>query len=233
MLEDEQEDIIGKALRAQRLNPTDIGLKYSDALHALTTDQLHQAAKVLNLKASALVKLGEPFATLSLPKEVEMITSSFGHLGVNAFYVTMEDYRFLIDTGTELNKVSHLSPDTILITHNHPDHTACLNHFSTTVIHPKPTVDLSAFNIQTFDVSGHSTPSLAYYFPQLSIPCCFVGDAIFKRSIGGCSNKKNYAAALTNVTTMLRSLPPETILCVGHGPNTTVANELEENPFFL
>jgi hydroxyacylglutathione hydrolase len=28
------------------------------------------------------------------------------------------------------------------------------------------------------------------------------------------------------------SLPPETIICPGHGPMTTVANERVHNPFF-
>jgi glyoxylase-like metal-dependent hydrolase (beta-lactamase superfamily II) len=28
------------------------------------------------------------------------------------------------------------------------------------------------------------------------------------------------------------SLPPETLICPGHGPLTTVAEEMEHNPFF-
>jgi glyoxylase-like metal-dependent hydrolase (beta-lactamase superfamily II) len=28
------------------------------------------------------------------------------------------------------------------------------------------------------------------------------------------------------------SLPPETLVCPGHGPLTTIAEELENNPFF-
>ena len=160
-----------------------------------------------------------------------MVTSSFGHLGVNAFLIINKGKRILIDTGTEPDLVSGLNPDCVLITHRHPDHVACEASFSSPIMSPNhPDADLlNQLDIKTFDVSGHFTPSLAYYFPNLGV--CAVGDAIFKRSIGGCHGKKNYQMALKNNRTLLSSIPKETILLVGHGPNTTVDNELKENPF--
>ena len=37
---------------------------------------------------------------------------------------------------------------------------------------------------------------------------------------------------LTKVREQILSLPPETLICPGHGPLTTVAEEKEHNPFF-
>ena len=34
------------------------------------------------------------------------------------------------------------------------------------------------------------------------------------------------------VRSQILSLPAETLLCPGHGPLTTVAQEMEHNPFF-
>jgi len=59
----------------------------------------------------------------------------------------------------------------------------------------------------------------------------FVGDALFCYSIGKVA-AANYAAALSCIRHKILSLPPETIICPGHGPITSVAHEREHNPFF-
>ena len=57
-----------------------------------------------------------------------------------------------------------------------------------------------------------------------------VGDAIFAGSMGGAPN--HYQLAREKVQSEILSLPAETILCPGHGPITTVAEQLSVNPFF-
>jgi len=233
MLEDELVDIIGKAIRGQSNDSNAIqGINIDEIIAYKSEEKLRNLASRLNLNAEALISLDQEFTPPRLPKEVTQITSSFGHLGVNAFYIETSGYRVLIDTGTESKKVSHLNPDVIFITHEHPDHTSCLSNFNTPIITPRDPALLEEYECISYDVSGHYNPSLAYFFPHLSSPCCFVGDSIFRRSIGGCSNHFNYKLALNNITILLNALPKETILCVGHGPNTTVEEELIENPFF-
>jgi glyoxylase-like metal-dependent hydrolase (beta-lactamase superfamily II) len=55
------------------------------------------------------------------------------------------------------------------------------------------------------------------------------GDLVFAGSVGGAyfSAEKLYG----NVRRILSELPPETVIAPGHGPMTTVANELRFNPF--
>ncbi|MGE9296459.1 MAG: MBL fold metallo-hydrolase, partial [Puniceicoccales bacterium] len=61
-------------------------------------------------------------------------------------------------------------------------------------------------------------------------PVAIVGDALFAGSIGGV--RANYHGALKMIRERVLSLPGETILCPGHGPITTVAEELQHNPYF-
>jgi hydroxyacylglutathione hydrolase len=229
MLEDELEDIITKALRGKELSWNELGISSQD-LNKLSENEIVQIASRLELSAKCLIQLNDPFSSTQLPTELEMITSEYGHLGVNAFYFTYSGQRFLVDTGTELGKLKHVNPDYVLITHEHADHVACFSQLSGKVLTPSNWSPISGMCLETFDVSGHCTPALAYYFPELEV--CFVGDAIFRRSMGGCRSSSAYQTALTNVRSMLTQLPQNTILCVGHGPNTTVAEERKENPFF-
>jgi glyoxylase-like metal-dependent hydrolase (beta-lactamase superfamily II) len=48
--------------------------------------------------------------------------------------------------------------------------------------------------------------------------------------MGGAPNE--YQKALRNNEEKLLTLPENTLICPGHGPLTTVANELVHNPFF-
>jgi len=53
---------------------------------------------------------------------------------------------------------------------------------------------------------------------------------VFAGSMGG--GAVSYADAMRTNRAEIMSLPAETILCPGHGPLTTVGEELQHNPFF-
>ena len=57
-----------------------------------------------------------------------------------------------------------------------------------------------------------------------------VGDAIFAGSMG--RGNQSWDLAKDKVRENIFSLPPETLICPGHGPLTTVADEKANNPFF-
>lgn len=78
---------------------------------------------------------------------------------------------------------------------------------------------------------GHSEGSLTFYFPEATT--AFVGDLIFYRSIGRTDFPGGDLDALKeSVRKRIFTLPDETLLLSGHGPETTVGDEKNHNPFF-
>lgn len=78
---------------------------------------------------------------------------------------------------------------------------------------------------------GHSPGSMSFYFPDLN--AVFVGDLLFYRSVGrtdfpGSSERE----LIRSVRSRIFTLPEETVVYPGHGPETTVRQERLNNPFF-
>lgn len=81
-----------------------------------------------------------------------------------------------------------------------------------------------------FHTPGHSPGSLTFHFPEAG--AAFVGDLIFYRSIGRTDFPGGDLDVLKrSVEEHIFTLPPETRLLSGHGPETTVADERNHNPF--
>lgn len=77
---------------------------------------------------------------------------------------------------------------------------------------------------------GHSPGSLSFYFPQLG--AVFAGDLLFNRSIGRTDFPGGSLSELKrSVQEKIFSLPKETVVYPGHGPETSVGDEEVNNPF--
>lgn len=78
---------------------------------------------------------------------------------------------------------------------------------------------------------GHSPGSLSFYFPDMG--AVFVGDLLFYRSIGRTDFAGGSEETLfRSVRRQIFTLPGDTIVYPGHGPETTVDQERLNNPFF-
>ena len=89
----------------------------------------------------------------------------------------------------------------------------------------------AGFDCTIFHTPGHSKGSLTFYFPEAKV--AFVGDLIFYRSIGRTDFPGGDLDILKrSVTEHIFTLPPNTKLLSGHGPETTVSDEQNHNPFF-
>lgn len=81
------------------------------------------------------------------------------------------------------------------------------------------------------EVPGHSPGSIAFYNEKAK--CVISGDALFNLSIGRTDLPMgNMSQLLYAIEVQLFSLPPETKVYPGHGPSTTIGNEIKNNPFF-
>ncbi|MFU2210559.1 MBL fold metallo-hydrolase [Solidesulfovibrio sp. C21] len=78
---------------------------------------------------------------------------------------------------------------------------------------------------------GHSPGSLSYYFPEAGT--IFVGDLLFYRSIGRTDfDGGDHDQLMTSVREKIFVLPAATVVYPGHGPATTIGDEMKHNPFF-
>jgi hydroxyacylglutathione hydrolase len=92
-----------------------------------------------------------------------------------------------------------------------------------TTIAVSPTISLTAIA-----TPGHTAGGTCYLIGNV----CAVGDALFAASMGRAMSPAGYRSLRTSISTRILSLPGATILLPGHGPMTTVADELRNNPFF-
>ena len=62
--------------------------------------------------------------------------------------------------------------------------------------------------------------------------CVFSGDVLFAGSVGRTDREGgDWDALLESIRLLVDRLPPETVVYSGHGPATTLGQELATNPF--
>jgi glyoxylase-like metal-dependent hydrolase (beta-lactamase superfamily II) len=86
--------------------------------------------------------------------------------------------------------------------------------------------------IHCLTTPGHTPGGICYRADDPQQPVCFVGDTLFAGSIGRSNPSKLYPTHLDSVRARLLKLASEYRLFPGHGPATTVEEELEHNPFY-
>ena len=92
------------------------------------------------------------------------------------------------------------------------------------------TIQFGTSELQVLTVPGHSPGSVAFFNKKNGF--AIVGDALFARSIGRTDLwGGNQEVLVSAIRDKLLSLPDETILYPGHGPETRVIDEKLENPY--
>lgn len=85
-------------------------------------------------------------------------------------------------------------------------------------------------DVEVREVPGHCPGSVIFHVPALKT--AVVGDAVFRESIGRTDLPGgDLATLLASIRAQILTLPEETVLIPGHGPNTTVAHERLHNPY--
>ncbi|GAB4577845.1 MAG: MBL fold metallo-hydrolase [Anaerolineales bacterium] len=103
---------------------------------------------------------------------------------------------------------------------------------------PEPTIDfqhgmklyLSQYEIEVRHAPGHTKGHVMFYLPSEKL--CFCGDVIFQGSIGRTDLPGgDFDTLIASIRAQVLTLPDETRLLPGHGPETTVGQERLYNPF--
>ncbi|MBT2726544.1 MBL fold metallo-hydrolase [Bacillus sp. ISL-75] len=89
---------------------------------------------------------------------------------------------------------------------------------------------IGGFEFDIFHTPGHSPGSVSFYFKKDGF--VLSGDALFQGSIGRTDLPGgNEVQLLKSIHDKLLVLPEETYVLSGHGPVTTIADEMDSNPF--
>ena len=89
---------------------------------------------------------------------------------------------------------------------------------------------LGGSQIEVRHAPGHTPGHVMFYSVEAS--AMLVGDVIFYHGVGRTDLPGGSQAVLMrSIREQVLTLPPQTKLFSGHGPETTVEEELEENPF--
>ena len=91
-------------------------------------------------------------------------------------------------------------------------------------------LQIAGLDIRVVHTPGHSPGSVCFLVDGR----CFAGDLVFQGSIGRTDLPGgNYDTIAHSLRKHLLSLPDETVIHCGHGPDTKVGVERRSNPFLL
>ena len=92
------------------------------------------------------------------------------------------------------------------------------------------TMLLGSTTIRFLFVPGHSAGHIALYIESQKL--CIAGDVLFRQSIGRTDLPGgNHLQLLQSIVQELFTLPGDTVVYPGHGPETTIDFEKKHNPF--
>lgn len=219
-------------------------------------------ASLIGLSASRLEGIAKGWKPmekdLSLWRELRVITTTAQGITVNCYLIWDEVSReaAIFDTGWDAQPILKLIEENqlalrhLFITHTHDDHIAAIGAIREKLpkvrLHSSSKsapvdqrnrandfIHLGSLRITNRPTPGHAEEGTSYVigtWPEDAPHVAIVGDAIFAGSIG--TGNQSWDLAKQKLREQIFSLPLETLICPGHGPLTTIAEEKAHNPFF-
>jgi hydroxyacylglutathione hydrolase len=219
-------------------------------------------AQLLHLSPAKLESIGKGWLPSSKDlgtwRELRVIPTEQGGNTVNCYLVWDEVSReaALFDTGWMAAPIFKIIDEEklqlkhLFLTHTHEDHIAAMDaireRFPKIFIHTdaknapvqhknrrNDCVHLGSLRITNRETPGHAEDGVIYLvgnFPEDAPHVAIIGDTIFAGSMA--TGFISWDTLKERVRSQIFSLPPDTLLCPGHGPLTTVSEEKEHNPFF-
>jgi glyoxylase-like metal-dependent hydrolase (beta-lactamase superfamily II) len=95
-------------------------------------------------------------------------------------------------------------------------------------LQPGETLRWQDLDVRILHTPGHTRGSVCF----LIGPDVIAGDTLFQRSVGRTDLPGgSWETLLFSIENVLYTLPPETVVYPGHGPRTTIREEMQYNPF--
>ena len=94
----------------------------------------------------------------------------------------------------------------------------------------KDTITFGSHTLRILHTPGHTPGGVTYYCKEEGT--AFSGDTLFRMSIGRTDfDGGSYEQIVHSLREVLAVLPPDTKVYPGHGPETTIADEIRYNPY--
>lgn len=156
--------------------------------------------------------------------EIKCVVTGF--LDENCYLLIKDGKCLVVDPGDDFHKIKDEIGDNkvlgVLITHSHADHIGALRNFLTKrsiKIFKKSNLEEKEYSIGDFKFKciytpGHSKDSVTFYFEEEKI--MFIGDFIFKESIGRCDLPGGSEAEMKQSIKKILEYPDDIRLYPGH-----------------
>lgn len=174
----------------------------------------------------------------------------------NCYFLIKNNDLIIVDPGDEFDRINSkiiadkLSLKGILITHVHFDHVGALeqlvnmynvpvyyNNINNEITYDKlvnigeEKYEVSNFSFEVIKTSGHRNDLVTYYFYNENI--MFTGDFLFKGSIGRTDLEYASQSEMSKSIEKIKKYPDNIIIYPGHGDETTLGNEKDNNYYLL
>ena len=164
-----------------------------------------------------------------------------GSLEENCYVLIIDNSCLVVDPGDDFDIIKEEIKDYnllgILITHHHFDHIGALNDllkYKKVPIYDYKLTDteynINDFNFKIIKTPGHTSDSITFYFEKDNI--MFVGDFVFKGTIGRTDLPTGNEVEMDNSINRIKQFNKEIKLYPGHGDITTIDDEIKYNYFF-
>lgn len=162
-----------------------------------------------------------------------------GYLDENCYILKKDNNVLVIDPGEDVDKIKEVIGTStiqgVLITHNHFDHVGALPNFSKDIIYDFYNLEekehtIGNFKFKVVYTPGHSSDSISYYFEDIN--SLFCGDFIFYENIGRCDLPTGDFDIMMDSIDKIKEYPKDMKIYPGHGENTTLKHEIENNTYF-
>lgn len=172
---------------------------------------------------------------------MEVIKVVTGVLDENCYVLRQDDSCLVVDPGDDYIKIKEAIGEHkvlgVLLTHSHFDHIGALRNFLTkrsVKIFKKSNVleqeyQLGPFSFSVLFTPGHSKDSITFYFQEENL--MFVGDFIFKNSIGRCDLPGGDEKEMQQSISKIKVYDKGIVLYPGHNESTSLGEELNTNPY--
>lgn len=162
-----------------------------------------------------------------------------GPLSTNCYLIIKDNNCLIVDPANDVEiikkELKNLNLVGILVTHYHFDHIGALEELKQYYNVPVYDYDTNNINVENFDFEilhnpGHTSDSVTFYFKDEKI--MFVGDFIFKETIGRTDLETGNMLEMQESLNMIKEYNDDIILYPGHGESTTLGYEKVNNIYF-